>query len=64
MDCTAYQYQEDGFVNRPGSDPLAETNRQIAIARNNTPEDIRDMFQFQILYIKKENGYRWSWYLK
>jgi hypothetical protein len=57
----ATEYQADGFVDGFSTKSLAEANRQLAMAKNNTPEKIRNMFRSQIRSITKDSGYLWTW---
>jgi hypothetical protein len=60
----ATEYQASGFVREFTSKSLAEANRQIASARNATPEAIRDQFRSQIRAVRsRELGYEWFWVL-
>ena len=57
-------YQADGFVRELTSAALREANRQIASARNATPEAIRGQFRSGIRSSARDGGYRWFWVVK
>lgn len=60
----ATEYQASGFVRELTSKSLAEANRQIASARNATPESIRGEFRSQIRAVRSgQFGYEWFWVL-
>lgn len=58
------EYQQDGFVSGSSTKSLSEANRQIAVAKRATPDEVRDKFKSGIRFIKRDNGYLWVWHLK
>ncbi len=59
---SAMHYQQDGFVSGFSQKSLSEANRQIASAKQATPEKFREQFRSSIR--SNGNGYVWLWVLK
>jgi hypothetical protein len=64
----ATEYQASGWVRELTTKSLAEANRQIASARNATPEEIRSAFRSQIRSARGgqsgQFGYEWIWCIR